>query len=69
MACLSLVPATAAAQNRGLLPTDFYNEIGVGEVAISPDGALVAFTVTTVDEDDKPAAPSSLDAGATWRAA
>ena len=49
--CFSIVQATAAAQDRGLLSTDFYNEVGVGEVAISPDGTLVAFTVTTVDED------------------
>ena len=51
-ACLALCAAPSAAQNRGLLPTDYYSEIGVGEVAISPDGALLAFTVTTVDEDD-----------------
>ena len=50
--CLSLAPATAAAQNRGLLPTDFYREVGVGEVAISPDGTLVAYTVTTVNETE-----------------
>ena len=43
-------PAPAAAQTRGLLPADYYAEIGVGEVAISPDGGLVAFTVTTVVE-------------------
>ena len=50
IACLCLAPAPAAAQDRGLLPTDFYSEVGVGDVAISPDGALVAFTVTTVSE-------------------
>ena len=50
--CLTLAPRTGAAQDRGLLPTDFYSEVGVGGVAISPDGALVAFTVTTVDEDE-----------------
>ena len=49
---LALTPATGDAQNRGLVPTDFYSEIGVGEVAISPDAALVAFTVTTIDEDE-----------------
>ena len=47
-----LGPARGDAQTRGVQPTDFYNEVGVGEVAISPDGALVAFTVTTVDEDE-----------------
>ena len=40
-----------AAQTRGLLPADYYAEVGVGEVAISPDGGLVAFTVTTVVEE------------------
>ena len=50
--CLILAPTVAAAQHRGLLPTDFYDEVGVGEVALSPDGALVAFTVTTVSEDE-----------------
>lgn len=41
---------TAAAQSRGLVPTDFYREVGIGDVAISPTGDLVAFTVTTIDE-------------------
>ena len=48
---VALSPLSAGAQNRGLVPDDFYREIGVGEVAISPDGALVAFTVTTIDAD------------------
>ncbi len=52
IAWLTLAAAPGAAQNRGLQPTDFYSEVGVGEVAISPDGALVAFTVTTVNEED-----------------
>lgn len=47
---LLLGAASSTAQHRGLLPTDFYREVGVDEVAISPDGALVAFTVTTIDE-------------------
>ncbi len=46
----ALTPAPAGAQGRGLLPADYYREVGVGDVAISPDGALVAFTVTTIDE-------------------
>ena len=50
VAWLALAPAPGVAQRRGLLPADFYSEVGVGEVAISPDGALVAFTVTTIDE-------------------
>ena len=48
--CLVVLPVITTAQSRGLQPTDYYNEVGVGEVAISPDGSLVAFTVTTVDE-------------------
>ncbi|MCY4507792.1 MAG: hypothetical protein OXG35_12660, partial [Acidobacteria bacterium] len=46
------VGAPATAQTRGLLPADYYAEVGVGEVAISPDGGLVAFTVTTVVEEE-----------------
>jgi dipeptidyl aminopeptidase/acylaminoacyl peptidase len=40
------------AQDRGLEPADFYKEIGVGGVALSPDGSMVAFTVTTIDEEE-----------------
>ena len=40
----------AGAQPRGLAPSDYYAEIGVGEVAVSPAGSLLAFTVTTIDE-------------------
>ena len=47
---LALFPTDATAQSGGLVPEDFYQEVGVGEVALSPDGALVAFTVTTIDE-------------------
>ena len=50
LACLYLAAGPASAQDRGLLPADFYREVGVGEVALSPDGALAAFTVTTVNE-------------------
>ncbi len=44
--------APALAQSRGLEPDDFYREIGVGGVALSPDASMVAFTVTTIVEDD-----------------
>ncbi len=44
------IPASASAQKRGLLPTDYYNEATIGEVAVSPTGNFVAFTVTTVVE-------------------
>ena len=47
---LALTPIGANAQNGGLVPEDFYQEIGVGEVTISPDGTLVAFTVITINE-------------------
>ncbi len=39
-----------AAQSRGYAPDDYYGLVGVGEVAVAPDGAHVAFTVTTVVE-------------------
>lgn len=48
--CAAAAGGPAAAQTRGLLPADYYAEVGVGEAAISPDGGLVAFTVTTVVE-------------------
>ena len=35
-----LAPAPGSAQTRGLQPTDFYNEVGAGQVAISPDDVL-----------------------------
>lgn len=40
------------AQERGLEPVDFYREIGVGDVALSPDASMVAFTVTTIEEEE-----------------
>ncbi|MDH3270536.1 MAG: S9 family peptidase [Gemmatimonadota bacterium] len=42
----------AAAQDRGFVPEDYYEIVGVGDVAVSPTGAHVAFTVTTVVEDE-----------------
>ena len=50
-ALLSL-PALTAAQKRGLIPQDYYKEVTVNEVATSPAGDYVAFTVTTVVEKD-----------------
>ena len=49
---VALVPAATAAQKRGLLPADYYKEVTSGEAAVSPDGTLVAFTVTTIVEKD-----------------
>ena len=40
------------AQERGLLPTDYYGMSFLGDVALSPSGERVAFTVTTVLEEE-----------------
>ena len=45
-------PAETAAQNTGYVPDLYYRLVGVGEVAVAPDGKFVAFTVTTVVEDE-----------------
>jgi dipeptidyl aminopeptidase/acylaminoacyl peptidase len=51
--CLCLLLATALhAQTRGFVAADYYKEIVPGDVAISPPGDLVAFTVTTVVETE-----------------
>lgn len=42
----------AGAQKAGYAPERYYQLVGVGEVAVSPPGAWVAFTVTTVVEED-----------------
>jgi dipeptidyl aminopeptidase/acylaminoacyl peptidase len=47
-----IVPATILAQKRGFVATDYYDEIVPGDVALSPAGDFVAFTVTTVDEKE-----------------
>lgn len=51
-AVTALVPVVLAAQNRGYTPELYYELVGVDEVAVSPSGAYVAFTVTTVVEDE-----------------
>ena len=38
------------SQDRGLMPGDYYKEVAVSQVAVSPNGNLVAFTVTTIVE-------------------
>ncbi|HEX9894545.1 MAG TPA: S9 family peptidase [Gemmatimonadales bacterium] len=50
LAVLTLVPGMTAAQQqgRGFTPNDWYRVTNVSSPAISPDGRLVAFTVTTV---------------------
>ncbi len=51
-ALLSALALPATAQERGFHPEDYYDIVGVGDVAVSPTGAHVAFTVTTVVEED-----------------
>ncbi|MBI4540998.1 MAG: S9 family peptidase [Gemmatimonadetes bacterium] len=47
-----IVAAPASAQKRGMLPHDYYRFVMPGEVEVSPNGDLVAFTVTTVVEKE-----------------
>jgi dipeptidyl aminopeptidase/acylaminoacyl peptidase len=42
----------AEAQTQGFQPEDYYNIVTVSEVAVSPMGNFVAFTVTTVVEEE-----------------
>ena len=49
----SLPDAPAAAQApRGLMPADYYHEVWVEDVAVRPQGDLVAFTVMTIVEKE-----------------
>ena len=43
---------SASAQERGVLPQDYYEMTFVSNVALSPAGDLVAFVTTTVVEDE-----------------
>ena len=49
---VACVTARAEAQPRGVVPSDFYREVAVSDVTVSPPGEFVAFTVTTVVEED-----------------
>ncbi len=49
--CLVL-PLALSAQERGIEAEDYYRMVFVGDVAISPDGAMVAFTRTRVVEEE-----------------
>ena len=50
-----LVPVFVAGQGRGFEPTDYYDMITVADVAVSPDGNRVAFTLTRIlEEDNRP---------------
>jgi len=51
--CIAFVPAAAQEQTgRAFSPDDWYRLTNVGSPAMSPDGQLVAFTVTTVKESE-----------------
>ncbi|TVR51304.1 MAG: S9 family peptidase [Gemmatimonadales bacterium] len=52
MVGLAHAPDPVGAQERGLVPRDYYGMTFVGEVAISPDGEMVAFTQTRVVEEE-----------------
>lgn len=52
IAALLVVPATVLAQTRGLQPQDYYRMSFVNEVAMSPPGDYVAFTVTSIVEKE-----------------
>ena len=41
-----------SAQQRGFQPADYYDLVNVGDVAVSPEGDLVAFTVTRILEEE-----------------
>ena len=49
---VGVLAGQSPGQSRGYVPEDYYGLVVVGDVAVSPDGANVAFTVTTVVEDE-----------------
>lgn len=49
---LLLASGLGHAQSRGLVPADFYKEVTIEDVAMRPQGDLVAFTVMTIVEKD-----------------
>ena len=49
---LALLAAPVDAQRRGLAPADYYEEVVVEEVAMRPQGDMVAFTVMTIVEKE-----------------
>lgn len=49
---LAAMPGPISAQERGFQPADYYDLVTVGDVAVSPEGDLVAFTVTRTLEDE-----------------
>ncbi|SVB39751.1 uncharacterized protein METZ01_LOCUS192605, partial [marine metagenome] len=49
---LIVVPIPGLGQRRGFEPTDYYKMVEVEDVAVSPDGNLVAFTQTRILEQE-----------------
>lgn len=49
---LAAMVTPSLAQERGVTPEDYYRMVSVGDVAVSPDGQMVAFTRTTVVEEN-----------------
>ncbi len=47
----ALVPADVVGQQNGFQPEHYYDVVDIGDVAVSPAGDLVAFTVTRVLEE------------------
>ncbi len=41
-----------SGQDRGFQPEDYFNIVSVSQVAVAPTGDFVAFTVTTVEEEE-----------------
>ena len=50
LALVLVLPVAASAQKRAFTPQDWYRLTTLSAPALSPDGRLVAFTVTTVQE-------------------
>jgi len=49
---LSIAQSPLTGQDRGFQPEDYYNIVSVSQVALSPAGDFVAFTVATVMEEE-----------------
>lgn len=49
---LALPAGALVAQSRGFVPGDHYRLVDVGDVAVSPTGRMVAFTVTRIVEEE-----------------
>jgi len=49
---LLITRSPLSGQDRGFQPEDYYNIVSVSQVAVSPTGDFVAFTVNTVKEEE-----------------